>query len=154
MIILSILIILLIVFFEVSLKEVGMFSYFGFLFTLVNLFYWAKRYKLAIFSGVISSIIIDLSLQRNLGMTLFSLFLPILIFTVFDGLLQLESKFSRIIFSSIGAGFSVLIESLIFPLLFLKGSIFLSYIISKMLITTIGAIVFNTLFVGILTPKE
>lgn len=135
-----------IVLFEVSLVEINILSGISFLFILINLFYWFGRPRVAIISGVIASILIDLILQNYLGKTLFSLFAPMLVLTIFEGILKLEGKVSKIIFALVSTIAGIFIWEFLFKLVFFNGTISPSLILTKMIISGIFVIILSIIF--------
>ncbi|MBU0975349.1 MAG: hypothetical protein ABIE03_02680 [Patescibacteria group bacterium] len=126
-----------IILFEVSLVEIALFSNICLLFIVVNLLFWFKKYKLAFVCGIVSALLIDLLLQIQLGRTMISLFIPLLILDFFDSLLRVEGKISRIIFSVLGVISSILISDMLFEFIFISGGLNIGNLISKILISTI-----------------
>lgn len=154
MIILIIVLLLVTVLFEVTLREIFFLSDISFLFIMISLFFWYRRYRVAIICGVIASILIDLVLQNHLGKTLFSLFCPLLILAVFDNLLWIESKLSRIVFSILSTVLSIFVSDLLFELVFFRGEFLVGIMVKRMIISIIVLILLNLFLGGLLLPGE
>lgn len=152
MILAGIAIILFNVLFEVSFVEINFLHHFCILFVTINLLYWFRQYKLAIFCGVFSSVLIDLILQNDLGRTMLSLFLPLIILDFFNNFLRVEGELSRLIFSTFSITLSIVIYYFLFELVFLRGGLNIGSIISKILVsgslTFLLGLVFNRLGMG------
>lgn len=135
MIFIGIFIILLNVIFEVSFVEINFLKNFCFLFVNINLLYWFRKYRLAIVCGIISSILIDLVLQNQLGKTMLSVFLPLIILDIFNNILRVEGELSRLVFSTIGVTLSIFIYYFLFELVFFGGGLNFGSIVSKIVIS-------------------
>ncbi|MDD3647983.1 MAG: hypothetical protein PHS44_05815 [Candidatus Dojkabacteria bacterium] len=127
--------------FEVSFVEIRILQNISFLFIAINILFWLKKYRLAFVCGIITSLLIDLILQLQLGRNLLSLFLPLLILDFFNGLLKVESKVSRVVFSILGVVCSIFISDLLFELVFITGNFELSSLLSKTLVSTIVTVI-------------
>lgn len=154
MIILIILLSMFIILFEVSFIEIVIFSNVSFIFIIVNLFFWSKRYDIAIWCGMISGILIDLVLQKHLGETIFSLFFPLLILSFFDSLLRIESKLSRVIFSLTSTASSIFILDFLFKLVFLNSTFTLGIVVKRIVISVIVLLFLSMLIGNVLLSKR
>lgn len=142
-----------IIFSETILTEVVLFKYLNLLFLVVNLLFWYKRYKIALIVGFLSSIIIDLILQNSLGRSMFSLFVPILVLNLFDIILKLEGKLTRIIFSSVGTLLSIFINYVLFGLLFLNDEISIEIILKRGIFSLLVLLILS-MFIEKFLPME
>ena len=143
-----------IILFETSFVNINILRYVSFLFIIINLLYWNKRYKIAIFSGVISCIIIDLILQNNFGKTMFSMFVPILLLSFLDVFLKLEGRVSRIVFSVAGTLLSLFLFHFLFDLLFLKNEIDIALILKKSILSVISLLILSIFIEKMFPIKE
>ncbi len=143
MIIIILLVSLFIIIFEVSFREVLLFSDISIVFILVNLFYWSKKYKSAILSGILSAVFIDLMLQNKLGETLLSIFIPILILSFFDNILRIESKLSKIVFSLLSTASSIFISDFLLKLVFLGSQFSILSVFKRIIISCVVLLVLS-----------
>ncbi len=154
MIITSILLILLIIFLDVAFCEVNIISDIVFLFVLVNFLYWFRRYKLALVAGIIASIFIDLVMQREFGESLFSLILPILLLSIFDNILRIDTKVSSIVFAVVSTICSIFISDFLFDLLYLNLSLNMTLLLKRMFFSSGFLITICLLFGNSIEVKE
>lgn len=140
--------------FEMSLRDIVIFSHVAGLYIFVNLLFWNKKYKLGIIIGVIVSILLDLFVQNDLGRTLFSTFTPLLILSVFDGILQIDSKINRIVFSVVGTITSIVLNRILFVLVFFRGELFVDQIVTTIIVSSILIVLLNLIFSEFILKKE
>jgi hypothetical protein len=145
---------LFIILFEVSFREITLLSNISLMVIVVNLLFWYKRYRTAFVVGILSSFIVDLFLERHLGETVFCLFIPLLIFTIFDGILRIESKLSRIIFSVVSSISSIFISQVLIQLVFLDSSIIINDFLKEVIASVVILIVTSLLFGRFLVLNE
>lgn len=143
-----------IILFEVSFREITIFEDLSLMFIIINLFYWLKRYDVAIWVGVISSLLIDLILQNKFGQTQLCVFLPLFILTFFDNLLKLESRLSRLVFSSVSAASTIFMSDFLLKLFFFNGEFNMNVVIRRIIISVIILILLNILFGKIIFKEE
>jgi len=141
-----ILLTLSIIILDIALCEVSIFTHIVFLFVLVNFFYWFKRYKVALISGLIASVIIDLAMQKQFGESLFALVVPILILSIFDNILRIETKISSIIFAVLCTIISIFISDFLFNLLYLSLSINANLLVRRILFSSGFLIIISLIF--------
>jgi len=137
---------IIIIIFEVSLKEISMLSNLSLCFILINLLFWFKQYKVAFWSGVLSAILIDLIMQNQIGTFLFSLFAPILFLTFIDNIIKIDSKISHILFAIISLIISILLSDFIMKLIFLKYGLSLALIVKRILFSGLFLIFLSFVF--------
>jgi len=146
MVVLTIVASIALVLFEVSLREITLFSHVCGLILTVNTLYWFGRHKPAIAIGVISGFLVDLMVQNRFGETVLSIFIPLLILSFFDNLLQVEGKGSRIVLTTVGSVFAILISDFLLKLLFWEGNLEFSLVVRRMLVTSFLGIILTLLF--------
>jgi len=154
MVIQIVLITISIVILELVSTEIILLQYFNFLVILINLLYWFRRFNIAIICSFIAGILLDLIVQNPLGKTTFSLFIPILVTTLFDNIMQVESRVNRVAFSLISATFAIFISEVLFKLIFWDGEIVLVAIIKEMLYSGVLLLILHILLEKVLMKKE
>lgn len=144
--ILYILLSILVIFFEVSLRDINILSDVSFLFIVIGLLFWQRRYKAALVCGFICAFFVDLILQDHLGKTVFSLFGPLCVLTFFDNLLRVESGLSREIYLVVSVATSIFICDFLFDLVFLESEFFISLVIKRIFLSVIVSLLFSLIF--------
>lgn len=137
---------ILILVFELSLKQILILNNICLFLIVINILFWFKRYKKAITLGVLMAILLDLFLQKHIGQGLITVFLPIFILVIIDNLLKVESKISRIIYSAISLNFSIFISEVLFNLLYFNELINLRIMLSRMIISTLVIVIIGAIF--------
>lgn len=145
---------ILLIFIEVSLKQVSFLRSVSFLFIIVNLLFWSGRFSKAVIIGLISATLIDLMLQEHLGVTVVSLFLPLFFLTVIDNILKIETRLSRLIFSLLSLNLSILIARAFFQFIFLSEKISFADLFSKMLVSSSILLIFFAIFSRLLIDSK
>lgn len=153
MIILYLVSIIGVILFEVIFRQNPLLINVSLLFILVNWLYWNKRYRTAIIFGLATSIFIDLFLQDQLGRHVLAVFIPILVLTLIDGLLHIENRLSKIIYTSVSLNLAIAISDLLFNFVYFQ-SINLKAIFSEMLVSTIVLMVLGMILERILLSEE
>lgn len=131
-----------IIIFELISKEINFLVYLNSYFIIINLLYWFRRYRLAVFCGVIAGFLIDLIFQNPFGKSVLSLFIPLLITTVFDNIIQVDSRINRISFSVISTVFGIFISEILFDLFFIHEEL--------VIITTLKSLFYSGILVFLL----
>jgi len=154
MIFYNILIVLGIIIFEISFRQISIFAQIYLYFIIVSCLYWVSRYKESILIGILAGFFIDLAMGEKLGRHIIAIFIPLLFFTFIDRILQIESRLSRIIYSILTLVFATIIYSVIFNLIFNQfipdfKNISLSIIISTVIC---GIILF--IFINLFLKEE
>ncbi|MBN2015971.1 hypothetical protein JW766_04000 [Candidatus Dojkabacteria bacterium] len=126
-----------VILFEISLREISIFNHIALLFILVNLFFWFKKYRYAVGIGVIAGFIIDLVMQNHLGETLLAIFAPLFILSLFDNILKIESRVSRIMFSAFSTGISIFISDFLVHLVYLNSVFDISALVKRIIVSVI-----------------
>lgn len=153
MILLSIILTIVVLFFEISFRDIKIFQYISLLFILVNLFYWFKQYRLAFVIGIIASLLIDLFLQNHLGRTLLALFVPLIFLTIVESFLKVENIISRALFGVAGCALSIFLSDFLFELLFWKGTLSFVYVTNQIIISGTLLVLIGFVFGSMLMPK-
>lgn len=142
--------------FEVSFREIVLFQHVSLLFLTVNTLFWFRRYVPAFVMGCVGGVLIDLLHQGHFGETVFSLFLPLLILSFFDSILQLESRLSRLFFSILGTSVSIFVLNVLLELIFWEGNLVVFEVVKTAVVSSLivaGTHLFFGKYLGAETKK-
>lgn len=140
--------------FEVSLREITLFQNICLLIVVVNILYWFGRYKQAFFIGFSAGILTDLMVQNRFGETVIALFIPLLILSFFDNLLQVEGRGSRIMLIVVGTSFSIVILDFLLKLLFWEGNLEPALVVQRIIVTGVLGIIISVLFGRLIESEQ
>jgi len=145
---------LVIIFFEVSLREIALLNDICLLFISIDLLFWFKRYKISIICGLVSGFFVDILLQNHLGQSLLALYGPLFILTFFDNLLRIDSNLSRTLYLVVSVSFSIFISNFLFELLFWRGELIFAFVIRRIVISVVISLLASLIFGKFLLAGE